>query len=86
MERVRGMFSESDSRATWLRIEPLAYSAVALLTARVLRQNKEAAGPLARLVHSLSGGNPFATRNVLIMLHRQKLVCFYHIPVQSWNR
>jgi predicted ATPase len=61
-------------RATWIQLEPLTFGAVAALTARVLRQNKDDIAPLARRIHSISAGNAFSARNVLVMLHRHKLV------------
>jgi predicted ATPase len=72
-EKARSMFAGA-SRATWLSLEPLSFTAVVGLCARVLRQSKESVAPLARLVHTVSSGNAFSTRNVLIILHRQKLV------------
>ncbi|KAI0320977.1 histidine kinase [Amylostereum chailletii] len=78
-ERVKRMFS-AHSHDTWIPLDPLPYPAVASLTARTLRQTKEAAAPLARLIHSVSFGNAFGTRNLLAMLHRQRLIEY------DWDR
>ena len=62
------------SRATWIQLDPLTYSSVALLVSRTLRQNKDNVAPLSRLIHSISAGNAFSVRNLLSTLQRQHLV------------
>ncbi|KAN0138534.1 hypothetical protein V8E53_003522 [Lactarius tabidus] len=77
--RVRSMFS-GRFRATWIRLDPLTYPSVASLVSRTLRQSKDNVTPLARLVHSVSAGNPFSVRNLLATLQRQHLITF------DWDR
>ncbi|KAI0028278.1 histidine kinase [Vararia minispora EC-137] len=74
IERARGMFK--GPRATWIMLEPLSFTAVAALCTRVLRHTKEAVAPLARLIHTISSGNAFSARNLLVVLHRQKLITY----------
>jgi hypothetical protein len=73
--RVRSMFF-GRFRATWIQLDPLAYSSVASLVARTLHQSKDNVAPLARLIHSISAGNAFSVRNLLTTLQRQHLVGF----------
>ncbi|KAI0063199.1 STKc type histidine kinase [Artomyces pyxidatus] len=79
VERIRTMFS-GRSRSTWIELDPLSYSSVVSLTSRTLRQSKEDVAPLARLIHAISSGNAFTTRNILATLQRQHLITF------DWDR
>ncbi|KAA1468392.1 histidine kinase [Dentipellis sp. KUC8613] len=78
-ERVANMFT-GRSRATWIHLEPLPYSAIATLTSRTMHQSKEDVAPLSRLVHAASGGNAFSARNILATLQRQHYISF------DWER
>ncbi|THH17217.1 hypothetical protein EW146_g3550 [Bondarzewia mesenterica] len=79
VERVRAMFT-GRSHATWIQLEPLAYSAIASLTSRTLHKSKEDVAPLSRLIHAISSGNAFSIRNILATLQRQHLINF------DWER
>ncbi|EPQ61132.1 hypothetical protein GLOTRDRAFT_113578 [Gloeophyllum trabeum ATCC 11539] len=73
--RVKAM-APTGSRTTWLNLEPLPFSAISIMVARTLHRPREECAPLARVVHSVSGGNAFSARNVLTQLHRQRLITF----------
>lgn len=74
LERVRGIFTGRSSKATWIQLSPLPYSAIAGLVSRTLHRRKEDAAPLARLIHAASGGNAFSARSILTRLQRQNMV------------
>ena len=73
VERVQAMFS-SRSRATWIFVEPLSYSAVSSLVSMTLHRDKEECASLSTFVHTTSSGNPFSARNILTTLQRQHYV------------
>ncbi|EIN13359.1 histidine kinase [Punctularia strigosozonata HHB-11173 SS5] len=77
VEKVRELFS-SRSRVTWIQLEPLSYSAIATLVARTLHRPLDECSPLSRLIHSISHGNAFSARNLLLTLFRQ-----HHITYDS---
>ena len=83
--RVRSMFF-GRFKATWIHLDPLAYSSVASLVARTLHQSKDNVAPLARLIHSISAGNAFSIRNLLATLQRQRLVGFQLISLVVWAK
>lgn len=76
LERVRGIFT-GRSKATWIQLSPLPYSAIAGLVSRTLHRRKEDAAPLSRLIHAASGGNAFSARSILTRLQRQNMVRWF---------
>jgi predicted ATPase len=83
VSRVRSTF-RSKMRTTWINIEPLNYVAVSSLVSRALHGTKEESAPLARLVHRVTLGNPFAIKNLLTQLVRQNFIHF-HWDTNTWR-
>jgi len=75
VERVRMMFT-SQSKPTWIFVEPLPYSAITSLVSQTLHRNKEDCIPLSRFIHAASSGNAFSARNILTTLQRQHHIIF----------
>ena len=72
-KRAQSIFS-SKSRATWIELDILSFSAVSSMVSKSLHRSKEECAPLSRLVHSVSRGNAFSARSFLVTLQRQRLV------------
>ncbi|KII94402.1 hypothetical protein PLICRDRAFT_695401 [Plicaturopsis crispa FD-325 SS-3] len=75
VDRVRNMFSNK-TRATWINIEPLSYSAISSLVSRTLHRSRDDVAPLSRFVHAASSGNAFSARNILTTFQRQHHITF----------
>jgi PAS domain S-box-containing protein len=69
-----------------IRLAPLAPEHVVQLIAEALRCEPEHAAPLARLLHTQTGGNPFFVIQSLYALAEKKLLAFdYDAACWSWD-
>jgi len=73
VQRVKDMFG-SQSRPTWITVEPLTFSAVSLLVSKTLHRSIDDCVPLSRFVFAASSGNAFSARSILTTLQRQSHV------------
>jgi len=69
---------------TQVELLALTVEHVAALVADTVRSRPESVGPLARLVHTQSRGNPLFVRELLAMLHRDGLLVFDGAS-ESWR-